>query len=246
MGQCDFRTLQRQFAAAIRHQADYTSPCGNVTSRRLKVYQDLFLNNVSQFFASTYPTCNAILSSERWEELMRDFLAHHSAHTPYFHFLGQEFLAFLESDVYVSADDPPWLIELADWEWRELEVSIEAAEPLSPTFFVDKESTYQLSPTARLCHYAWPVHQAFPEADLQPQSTFLLIWRDSKDDIHFAQIAPLMATVLAKLKEKITFADLFTQLAMQYGQADDVLWKQAQPFLTQLAQQGVIGPNQLA
>lgn len=246
MGKCDFRIIQRQFTRAIRAQGDYTPPCeaaNPIEARRFAVYRELFLNTVSQFFANVYPTCHDVLGETRWMALMRAFLAEHGAQTPYFHFLGQEFLTFLQSRAYVPDADPPWLSELADWEWRELEVSIETAPSPEPIARLMPETVCRLSPAARLCAYDWPVHQAAAGVELVKSPTFLLVWRDAQDEVHFAQLAPMMAALLDALDGEQPFQVHLAHLGDAWGQTAQTLWSQASGFLRDLARRGALaGP----
>ncbi|WP_294947135.1 putative DNA-binding domain-containing protein [Sulfurivirga sp.] len=241
MTDCDFRTIQRQFTRAIRAQGDYTPPCPAarpIEPRRFAVYRELFLNTVSQFFASLYPLTKEAVGEARWRTLMEAFLAHHGAHTPYFHWLGREFLAFLESDAHVPTDDPPWLIALADWEWQEVAVDIDEAEvpPFEP-HQVTLDSVLRRNPTARLCHYDWPVHTFSPGATLSPQPTTLLIWRDGEDETHFAALAPLMAALVEALETPQALRPLFSEIEQGCGQPAEQVFEQARPFLQQLYDQ---------
>lgn len=243
MTRCDFRTIQRQFTRAIREQGRYTPPCesaNTIEPRRFAVYRELFLNTVSQFFANAYPTCHEVLGPARWDTLMRAFLARHGAHMSYFHFLGQEFLAFLQSDAYTPLNDPPWLVQLADWEWRELEVSIDPASSPAPIASLTPDTVCAVSLTARLCAYDWPVHQVVPGKDLEAAPTFLLVWRDQTDAVHFAQLAPLMAALLDALDGTLSIQGHLQSVAEACGRDVAQLWSLAAPFLQDLGRRGAL------
>ncbi len=243
MSRCDFRQLQRALTTAIREQRDYNPPCGNaIEERRLRVYRELFFNNFSQFFASGYPVCRALLDDEAWNRLIGDFLRHHGAHTPLFHFLGRELLDFMRSDAFDADAFPPWLVDLADWEWREVEVSVADAElPPACEHTVSPQSVLRLSPLARVCHYAWPVHALSPQApDVEPAPTWLLIWRDRADDVHFARVAPLMGALLQALDGETPLHDWLAQMAAQCGMDADDLFRMAQPFLQDLVKRDAV------
>lgn len=239
MSRCDFRQLQRALTRAIREQGPYRAPCGNtIEERRLRVYRELFFNNFSQFFASGYPVCRAVLDDATWDRLISDFLRFHGAHTPLFHFLGQELLDFLHSDAFDAAAFPPWLADLADWEWREVEVSVADAQwPPLRTDTVSLDTPLALSPLARVCHYEWPVHALSPETpDVEASPTWLLIWRDREDAIHFARVAPMMGALLSALDGETSLREHLMQLGDACGMETDALFALAQPFLEDLLQ----------
>ena len=242
MAKADFFEIQRRFTQAIRQQQPYQPPPGSlaIEPRRVAVYQRLFLNTVSQFFASTYPVCHAVLGTQRWQSLMRDFLASHAASTPYFHFLGRELLTFLENRYAQETPDPPWLLALADWEWREMAVSIDTADAPPPLARVAPSGVYTLSPVAQLCAYDWPVHQVVPGKTLEAAPTFLLVWRDQTDAVHFAQLAPLMAALLDALDGASSIQAHLRYLAEACGRDVAQLWPLAAPFLQDLGRRGAL------
>lgn len=240
---CDFRDIQRRFTHAIRKQADYEPPaCGRpLEARRMAVYQKLFLNTVSQFFAGIFPVCHQILGKTRWDTLMRAFLAHHGAHTPYFHWLGKEFLTFLDSDAYEPDRDPPWLKALADWEWQEVAAGMDSTEvPAASPAPLEMTARIVCNPTLRVCQYDWPVHQAAPGVSLPERPVFLGIWRDAADEVHFVQLAPLMAALLILLERPRPLHAALEELGQQCGQPEEVLWEQARPFLEKLYGQNAL------
>ena len=243
MSRCDFRALQRALTTAIREQGDYDPPCGNaIEARRVRVYRELFFNNFSQFFASGYPVCRALLDDAAWQRLIGDFLRCHGAHTPLFHLLGRELLDFLRSDAFEADAFPPWLADLADWEWREVEVSIvDAPAPPAWTATLTPDAALALSPLARVCHYAWPVHALSPQSpQVKPEPTWLLIWRDRDDAVHFARVAPLMGALLTALDGETPLADWLAQMAESCGMAADALFEMAAPFLVDLLRRGAL------
>jgi len=122
-----FQQLQVQFLAHIRnpeevpYQPDNERP---IEPRRLKAYDELFFNNLQDFFSQLFPVCKQILGDSRWNEVVREYLVKHNAKTPLFHQLGEEFLLFLESEFSQLESDPKFLLELAHYEWVELALSV--------------------------------------------------------------------------------------------------------------------------
>jgi len=82
----------------------------------------LFFNNLRGFFSNIFPVLTSIMGNERWLELIREYLQKHDSKTPLFHELGQEFLDFLQNEYESLANDPPFILELAHYEWVELAV----------------------------------------------------------------------------------------------------------------------------
>ena len=219
-----FQLLQQALTAHIRdpenvpYKPDFTQQdVLPIEARRLKVYQELFFNNISGFYANLFPVIHDILgdgdSSENqalnylsWAELIRDFMRHHHSRTPLFHELGQEFLTFLHSDKAQLNRLPPFVLELAHYEWIELALSVDEAE-LTPNISdiqADLTQAYQLSPLAWPVVYQWPVDKICLE--FQPNTppetpTCLLVSRSAEDRIDFMQLTPLLYHLLVSLQE---------------------------------------------
>ena len=91
-----FQQLQYAFSRRIRDPENAPALPG-IEPRRMKVYEDLFFNNLSSLLAGTFPVLHAILGRVRWNALIRDFMQRHRAHTPLFPEVPQELLKFLET-----------------------------------------------------------------------------------------------------------------------------------------------------
>jgi uncharacterized protein len=203
MSGADFRALQYAFAAHLRDPAHNPPPEG-LEDRRLQVYRELFYNNVEGLLASNFPVIRRITDDARWHALVRAFYATHESHTPLFTEIGREFLRFL--DTRDGAGDPPFLAELAHYEWVELAVTIDEAEidavPHDPAGDV-VAGVPVLSPLAWPLAYRYPVHKIrvdFQPAEPPPQPTCLVVVRNRRDEIGFMEVTPLTIHLLEALK----------------------------------------------
>ncbi len=208
-----FQQLQLQFAQHIRNpKIDYAPPMeAPIEPRRLQVYQELFFNNIDGFFSNLFPVCKQILGTERWSELMREYMQKHRARTPLFHQLGEEFIIFLNEEYQPAAGDPAFLLELAHYEWMELAVAVSPDEGFttdesaqSTTGLPNLELIYELSPLAWPLAYQWPVHQL--SIDYQPEQpqgavTTLMVYRNADDSVGFMELSPLLFQWLLALEE---------------------------------------------
>src|SRR5690606_1373468 len=102
-------------------------PPPGIEQRRLQVYRDLVLRNLGSLLATGFPVVRRTLQDAQWQALLRDFLARHRSHTPLFPEIAQEFLTFLQRRQAEGAGDPPWLGELAHYEWVELALQVSDA-----------------------------------------------------------------------------------------------------------------------
>ena len=124
-------TLRAQHDALAAHirDPDRVEPPAGVEERRLKIYRELFFNNVESLLAGNFPVLRRVYGDDGWRTLVRAFYRDHDCHTPLFTELAREFLRYLDERAAGEAgrDDPPWLRELAHYEWVELALQISEA-----------------------------------------------------------------------------------------------------------------------
>lgn len=193
--------------AYIRDPAANPAPTG-VEARRLKVYADLFYRNVEGLLATAFPVIRRTLGDEAWHALVRDFLREHPARTPLFAEVSREMLRYLETREASGRQDPPWLRELAHYEWVELALQVSDADlgdvPHDPRGDLIAGAPV-LSPIAWPLAYAWPVHRLGPGhvPSLPPaQPTLLLVRRDGSGDVVFAELSPLAFRLLQRIEDE--------------------------------------------
>lgn len=200
------RLAQRALGDYIRDPDHAPAPTG-VEARRLKIYRELFFNNVEGLLAGNFPVIRRIFDG-RWPALVRAFYRDHPARTPLFTELAREFVQYLQARADAGSGDPPWLPELAHYEWAELVLQIrETRAPdngadISATTLLDEAS--RLSPLAWPLHYRWPVHLIGPDhrPDAPPaEPTLLLLLRDAAGKVRFQQLSALTFRLLQRLQE---------------------------------------------
>lgn len=206
MAEADFIRQQKAFAAHIRDPAGAPRPT-DVEERRMKIYTDLFYNNVEGFLHDAFPVLRRISDDRSWHALVRDFFHYHQSHTPLFAEIPREFLMYLEHERGERPADPTFLWELAHYEWTELALSI--AEDHLPPAALDPEGDLLeghplLSTLAWPLAYRFPVHRIGP--DYQPDTppdapTHLLVYRDMKDAVGFLELNPVSARLAGLLLE---------------------------------------------
>ena len=201
-----FREQQQQFAAHIRNPETAPAP-DNIESRRLKIYRELFFNNVNGFLGNTFPVLKSILSDAHWTAMARDFFATHECSTPLFAEISQEFLAYLQNERQPHADDPPFMLELAHYEWIEMAIAI--SDDDRQTISVDPNGDLLtgrpvLSPVMQNLSYQYPVHTISPENQpSQPPAeiTHLVVYRNRQDEVQFLQINAAIQQLIETLKQ---------------------------------------------
>lgn len=236
--------LQRQLAAALR--AAEAPLLAQVDPRRLAVYRELVRANIDGLLQRNFPVLRRIASVEQWEHWVRAFLLEHEARSPYFLEIGREFVDWLQQR-QASPDDPPFLAELAHYEWVELALAVDPAElppaviPIQPL-----AAGLALSPLAWPLEYRWPVHQIGPgthPASLPAEPTRLLAYRDRSGDVRFMALTSATAALLTLLADQPGQSGraLLEELAVAAGYSDPgALVDYGEPLLRQLIAADVI------
>ena len=205
----EFMQRQYEFAAHIRDPEHNKAPA-HLEDRRMKIYRELFYNNVEGFLSSGFPVLRELMNDTDWHALARDFFARHQCHSPLFLEISREFLNYLEQERGDRPDDFPFLLELAHYEWVELALSVAdsdeqpvATDPLGDML----DGTPVLSPVAWPLSYRYPVHRISPDfipAAPGEQTTYLLVYRDNSDDVGFIELNQVSARLFALLQDDPT------------------------------------------
>lgn len=201
----EFQRLQRHFSAHLRHPDRHPAPDG-IEERRLQIYRRLFFNNMEGFIRQGFPVLHSLYEEAAWQRLVRAFFGGHACQTPYFVKIPGEFVEFLSQSYQLEEGDPPFLAELAHYEWMEL--VLETDETPWPED-VDQEGDLMSappypSPLHQAVAYSWPVHRI--SADFQPdeplaEPVWLLVYRDRSHSLGFMEINAMTARLLALMNE---------------------------------------------
>lgn len=246
--QPQFIQKQYEFARFIRDPERNPAPA-DVEARRLAIYRELFFNNVEDFMAGSYPVMREVLGDERWLSLMQDYFARHRAQDPLFPTMPAEMLDYLENERPRDTDDPSFLRELAHYEWMELEL----ANSDENTDVSDMDPNGDLlqnipvvSSLAAPLMYLYPVHKIC--ADFQPVApgespTYLLVYRDRRDEIHFMEINAVTFRLLQLLNSEssLTGHDALMQISSELpGVEPQVILDGGRQALDALHERGIV------
>ncbi|MGE8154524.1 DNA-binding domain-containing protein [Pseudomonas vancouverensis] len=243
--------LQQQTAMGqYLRDPDRNAPPGEMDPARAQVYRDLVFANLSTLLSSTFPVLIRILGQQRWRLLVRSFLRDHRARTPKFGEIAQEFLEFLAADPQVlsEGDWPPFLVELAHYEWVEMALQQSDDEPLAGgDAGLLLHRPLQVSPLAWPLAYTWPVQKVGP--DYQPdaapsQPTLLLVRRGEDWSVKFSELSPLAWRLLQRIGEypELTGLEQLHGLAAEAGIAVDTAFlENGLALLQQMHGEAVVG-----
>lgn len=211
----------------------------------MKIYERLVYNNIEGFISGGFPVLRALYDDDAWHLLVRAFVDQHSCHTPYFLEISQEFLQFLMQDYQVQGNDPPFLAELAHYEWAELALDI-SEEVLGPPVQTENilAEVVSLSPLAWSLCYRFPVHKIGP--GFRPleaaEPTYLVVYRNRADQVGFIELNAVTARLLELVRDNTsdTVETLLAGLAAEMGQPREQILAHGSDQLKQLADKAVV------
>jgi len=146
-------------------------------------------------------------------------------------------------------EDPPFLLELAHYEWVELALLIaEESPPEENPALVEQP----LSQTIYLSELAWPLAYRFPVHRIGPdylpsvppeEPTFLLVYRDRGDEVNFLEIGAGAYQLLEALQRggPIEARDVIGETAFAGDLDEEALTRSHLELLSELAKLSVIG-----
>jgi hypothetical protein len=221
MSEARLRASQLEMASYLRNP-DVSPPPPGVEQRRLDIYKRLVYNNIEGFISGGFPVLRSLYEGEAWHALVRDFIDNHRCHTPYFLEISQEFIQFLLDQYQPRECDPPFLAELAHYEWVELALDV-SEQALPEAVCVDDPlaAVPALSPLAWLLSYQFPVHRLGP--GYQPaeaaEPTYLAVYRDATERVRFMELNAVTARLLELCRDNdgATGEALLRTLAAETG-----------------------------
>ncbi len=237
-----FQQVQYHFVAYLRSPLQNEKPA-DVEQERLNVYRELLFNNVSAFVSSAFPVLKSLYTESAWQQRLQLFFAGYRCESPFFLSIAMSFLDFLQEQYQIQSDDPVFMLELAHYEWLELELATRKAE-VGMTVVDLKQQALQLSDLASVQAYQYPVHKICVEFQpTETEASFLLIHRNQDDEVKFIALNQLTTLLLQVLAQQpgLRLTELVGQLSAYVPQLDpSQLLSGAQTILHDFAEKGIV------
>ncbi|KAF7770177.1 hypothetical protein PCIT_a3158 [Pseudoalteromonas citrea] len=240
-----FIEVQQAFMAHVRNPEDNAKP-DDVSERRIKIYNELFFNNIEGFVASAFPVLKSLYAEDNWLAIVRQFFVQHDCKSPYFLDISKEFLSFLQHTYGVTEQDPAFMLELAHYEWVELDVAVYQSSDDYRDITDWLSQPLYLRDTARNLRYTFPVHQIsreFIPDNASEQPHYFVVYRDSDEEVAFISSNPMTALLLSQLEQNpgITLTALVEEIAGQLPQFSyEQLCNGAQQTLNAMAELKIV------
>jgi uncharacterized protein len=218
-----FEIAENNFTRHLRAPLVVPAPV-DVPAERMAVYRDLVYSNIERMISNLFPIVRKITADEPWHALVRDFFQTHQCHAGIFNKVPQEFLQFLEQERDLSRD-PPFLLELAHYEWVDYAATIDPRDIDLSAVNPDGDLLAEvpvLNPIAYLLSYRYPVQKISPgylPSEPPPEMTYLVVCRDHSDKVGFIELNPVSARLLELIQQAhgIHGLGLLERIALELG-----------------------------
>lgn len=242
-----FQQLQYRFAAHLRDPDNNPAPPG-IEDRRMEIYRGLFYRNIESFIANGFPVLRSLYSDDDWHALVRGFYSRHISHSPQFYQIAEEFIRYLQAEHETSEHEPGFLLELAHYEWIEMILAINPADPggLDVNSKGDLlEGCPVLNPCLHNLVYRYPVHRiskTFRPDEAGENPTHLVVYRKLDDEVSFLEVNAVTSRLLQRIEQQpaLTGREQLIALASETGMAEDQVTTFGAQVLQDLYQKEVL------
>ena len=221
-----FVRAQRAFANHLRDPTHRPAP-PDLPAERVAVYRNAVIYHIERFMADNFPRIKEVLAAERWISMVQDYLLRHRATTPVFARLPTEFLAYLKHTRRAS-DDPPYLYELAHFDWLENLIATDERQLLRDGINLAGDllaDEIVVNPIHTLETYRFPVHAI--TAEFRPtappaKETHLVAFRDRSHHYGILDLNAISRQLFLSVRDTRgkNAREILTDMARELGQVD--------------------------
>lgn len=178
----------------------------------------------------------SLLGEARFHAIVDRFFAERGPRSPYLRDVPGELCAFLEAwlpSAPERTDLPPFTLDLARFEWAELDTAYTADEARADDVVeLDMNLPAVLTPARRLLRVEHTVHRLDPGGDpsaVVPEPTWLCLYRDpASHDVRTLELTPITGLLLEEIgRSERSLADVVRAVAEREGATIDVGWVEA-------------------
>lgn len=217
---------------------------------RWQVYRRMVRARFAETIEHGFERLVAIVGRDHIRAIIWRFLAEEPPRSQYLRDVPGEFLRFFERRASVLARAhglPPYALDLARFEWAELETAY-GFEELGAADVAPLEMSHVaiLSPAHRLVDVDYPVHRLGTDGGdvtLAPEPFSLCLYRDPKThEVAVLELTPVTARMLALMEQRtMSLTEVVQKAAAACGTVVDVVFVEAlSAVLADLIERGVL------
>ena len=175
-----------------------------VNTQTVHHYRRLVRNNIDTSISTVFPLTKNLLTEKEWDEMIDCFIQRHDFKTPQIWKMPAELINFLSVSKYALLTKYPFLTELLQFEWLELEVYMmeDQATPEYTPYGDVHFNDLILNPEIRLASFTYPVHlkNAKEITDKDKNQYFVSVHRHpDTGHVHFTNLSLPHAQLLYNL-----------------------------------------------
>ena len=185
---------------------------------RLPHYRRLVFNVIKDALSSAYPLTKKLLGKPAFEELCHTFFSSHACQEPQVFRMTGEFARFVQDGQSDLHQRYPFLGELLEFEWTEMDMYMMEDLPLPAARSQGdwQSDVIALNPESRLLQFEYPVFRKQPQTITQEDKALYYCFafrQPNSGKIIFLDISPVVAVVLSEIATGKTMEMVFDTLA---------------------------------
>lgn len=241
----DTYTIQSRLAQYCRDGVEPELP--GITPNRVSHYRRLVYTIIQDNLESAYPIAFKYLDTDVWQQMVYDFFATHECKSFQVWKLPKEFMEFVIENNYSEKYKLPYLNDLLNFEWAEMELYNTSDIPYTyGNLKGDTLNGYiRLNPEHLLLSLKYPLHILPPANALEKKGNyFVLLYREKETGkIQFVDISVWYAFVIEQINhnETITVNQLLDYAPQLFGNINrEELAESTKQFITSMIERKFI------
>jgi len=175
------------------------------SSNRPGEYARLIRNLWDDTLSSAYPVTYALVENTHWHFWVDEFLGHFPVSTHFLWQMADEFRHFLMEEKPSGTENYPFLSNLLDFEWIEIELfnAPDQTRLLKWNEELKRDKPILANPEIKLMVFDYPVHLPEPETWTERKGSWFVAGCRNPDDfqIYFTGISPAAALCLEQVQQ---------------------------------------------
>jgi len=238
------KNIQSKLAQYCRDGMEIELP--GITPNRLHQYRRLVFNIVNDNLEGAFPIAFQYLNTGDWDKMVYEFFKQHNCQSYQVWRLPQEFFEFVVKGDYARLLNIPYLNDLLNFEWTEMEVynmeDIRWPDYIKTGDFLN--DTLLFNPEFRLLQLSYPVHTHKPEDAQYKEGVYYVLLYREKDSgkVQFTDLSVWYALLIEQIhKNKFTLTQLLDETPAIFGKVDvENLKHETIKFIQQMQQKGFV------
>ncbi len=184
-------------------------------------YRRLVYNVIKDTLKNAFPLTRKLIEKERWKKTVAHFFENHKCQTPQVWMLPKEFCDYYTENPFPFKKEFPFIKELLQYEWLEIEVFMMEDLPLEK-FKTETSSTEAVlipNPEIKILPLQYPIHiKKIKEISEEDKSQyFVTIHRDyNTKQVKFNNLSYPFVEMLVQINEEDTTIDDLKKIFSKY------------------------------